>query len=72
MIKPDPRIYQRLLERYDVDPARALYIDDSARNVAAAEALGMQGWWFRDANGLQQRLVELGLLDGATGERRHG
>jgi 2-haloacid dehalogenase len=72
LIKPDPRIYQRLLERYAVDPARALYIDDSARNVAAAQALGMQGCWFRDARGLHQRLVELGLLDGAAGERRHG
>jgi 2-haloacid dehalogenase len=72
LIKPDPRIYQRLLERYAVDPARALYIDDSARNVAAAEALGMRGWWFRDAGGLHQRLVELGLLDVAAGGRRHG
>ena len=72
LIKPDPRIYQCLLERYAVDPARALYIDDSLRNVAAAEALGMQGWWFRDARGLRQRLVALGLLDDAAGERRHG
>ena len=44
LIKPDPRIYQRLLQRYAVDPSKALYIDDSARNVAAAEALGMHGW----------------------------
>ncbi|WP_445143998.1 HAD family hydrolase [Dyella sp. Tek66A03] len=72
LIKPDQRIYQRLLERYAVDPARALYIDDSARNVAAAEALGMHGLWFRDAGGLRQRLVELGLLDSAASERRHG
>lgn len=72
LIKPDPRIYQRLLERYAVDPARALYIDDSAPNVAAAEALGMQGWWFRDACGLRQHLVQLELLDGAASERRHG
>lgn len=69
LIKPDPRIYQRLLDRYTVDPARALYIDDSARNVGAAEALGMRGWWFRDAPGLRDGLIELALLEG---EMQHG
>lgn len=72
LIKPDPRIYQRLLERYAVDPSRALYIDDSARNVDAAESLGMHGWWFRGADGLRQRLVELELLQPSTREASHG
>lgn len=72
LIKPDPRIYQRLLERYAVDPSKALYIDDSARNVAAAEALGMHGWWFRGAEGLHQRLVELALLELPAREASHG
>ncbi|GLQ96568.1 HAD family hydrolase [Dyella mobilis] len=63
LVKPDPRIYRRLLERYAVEPASALYIDDSARNVATAEALGMRGWWFRDPPGLRRHLVELGLLE---------
>jgi 2-haloacid dehalogenase len=72
LIKPDPRIYQRLLERYAVDPSAALYIDDSARNVAAAEALGMQGWWFRDAQGLRHRLIELKLLQASAHEANHG
>lgn len=72
LIKPDPLIYRRLLERYAVDPSRALYIDDSARNVAAAEALGMHGWWFRDADGLRRRLIELELLQAPHSEARHG
>ncbi|QNK01941.1 HAD family hydrolase [Dyella telluris] len=72
LIKPDPRIYQRLLERYQVEPSTALYIDDSARNVAAAEALGMQGWWFRDAEGLRRRLIELELLQAPAREASHG
>ncbi|RDI98156.1 HAD family phosphatase [Dyella solisilvae] len=62
LVKPDLRIYQRLLDRYAVDPRTALYIDDSARNVIAAEALGMHGWLFRDADGLREHLLELGLL----------
>jgi len=72
LVKPDPRIYQRLLERYQVDPATALYIDDSQRNVAAAEALGMHGCWFRDPVGLRERLVELGLLEREARAMRHG
>ena len=72
LVKPDSRIYQRLLERYAVDPTAALYIDDSARNVAAAAALGMHGWWFRDPAGLRERLVELGVLEHGTPARSHG
>lgn len=72
LVKPDPRIYRRLLERYRVDPRSALYIDDSQRNVAAAEALGMQGWWFRGPEGLRDRLQALGLLSSDAREASHG
>jgi 2-haloacid dehalogenase len=72
LVKPDPRIYQRLLQRYAVDPATALYIDDSARNVAAVEPLGMHGWWFHDPAGLREHLVELGLLERGTRAISHG
>ena len=41
--KPDPRIYQRALERLGgVAPERAVFIDDAVGNVRAAQALGMQ------------------------------
>jgi 2-haloacid dehalogenase len=72
LVKPDPRIYQRLLQRYAVNPATALYIDDSARNVKAAEALGMHGWWFRDPAGLREHLQELGLLERSGRSLSHG
>lgn len=72
LVKPDPRIYQRLLERYGVDPHGALYIDDSQRNVEAAEALGMQGWWFQHPEGLRGRLQALGLLGNEAREASHG
>lgn len=62
LIKPDPRIYRRLLERYAIDPARTVYIDDARRNVDAAAALGMHAWWFRDAAGLRGWLASHGLV----------
>jgi 2-haloacid dehalogenase len=43
LLKPDPRIFQVLLQRGRFAPAEAVFIDDNATNVAAARALGMHG-----------------------------
>ncbi|HEU4676696.1 MAG TPA: HAD-IA family hydrolase, partial [Motilibacteraceae bacterium] len=62
--KPDPRIFQLLLERYDVEAGRAVYVDDSARNVAAAGAAGLTALHFSGPARLRRELTHLGLLDG--------
>ncbi len=62
LIKPDPRLYTRLLERYRVDPARAVFIDDSPNNVDAAIALGIHGIHFRSPPALRDELTALGVL----------
>ncbi len=41
-VKPDPRIYRWCLERLEVEPAQALFVDDRPENVAAAARLGMR------------------------------
>ena len=41
--KPDPRIYTAALRRLAVSPGRALFIDDTAGHVTAAESLGIAG-----------------------------
>ena len=64
--KPDPRIFQLLMERFDLRPETTLMIDDSERNLTAAWALGMQTVRFRSPEGLRERLVELGVLDPVT------
>jgi 2-haloacid dehalogenase len=60
--KPFPEFYQRLLDRYDVNLAEALFIDDNLRNVKAAEALGIKGIHFQSSSQLRDQLVLLGLL----------
>lgn len=60
--KPDPAIYQTLFERYDITPEEAFFIDDSARNIAAAAKTGLHVWHFTDAASLRAELVRLGLL----------
>jgi len=59
--KPDPRIYQALVERHGLDPASLAFVDDVPANVAAAESLGMRGLTFTSAAALRQDLAALGL-----------
>ena len=40
VIKPAPESFQRLLRRYDLKAEESLFIDDSPKNIAAAQALG--------------------------------
>ena len=56
LIKPDPRIYQILIERYGVEPSRAVFIDDSEKNVRAAENLGFHALHFISAEKLRRDL----------------
>jgi putative hydrolase of the HAD superfamily len=60
--KPDPAIYRAALRAAGVDAARACFVDDSAVNVAAAEALGISGHQYRDPAGLRDALTGWGLL----------
>lgn len=60
--KPFPEFYQRLLNRYDVDPARALFIDDNLRNVKAAEELGIKSIHFHNPGQLKQAFGSINIL----------
>jgi 2-haloacid dehalogenase len=62
IVKPDPRIFELLLERFAIDPKRAVYIDDVAANVNAARAFGIHGIHFTTPTALRAGLAELGLL----------
>ena len=62
VIKPDPRIYELLIERFALDPRRTVYIDDVETNLAAARPFGMHGIRFTTAAGLREELAAVGLL----------
>ena len=59
--KPDPRIFQLLLERYELDPASTLFVDDASRNVSAAQRAGLQAVQFIDAVQLRRELAAAAL-----------
>ena len=46
LAKPDPRIYRLALDRLDVPPERAVFVDDFSENVRAAAALGLRAIQF--------------------------
>lgn len=60
--KPEPRLFQVLLERYALAPERCLFVDDSPVNVTAARALGMAGHVFAGADALRAELERLNVL----------
>jgi len=45
--KPDPAPYAVLVESHGIDPSRAVMVEDIARNLAPAAALGMTTVWVR-------------------------
>lgn len=45
--KPEPETYVTLVERFGLDPATSVMVEDMARNLAPAATLGMTTVWVR-------------------------
>ena len=60
--KPDPAIYQTFLERYGLDPAETIFIDDRLENAQAADALGIHGIHYQGAGQLIEALNGCGIV----------
>jgi 2-haloacid dehalogenase len=60
--KPDPAIFQLLLDRFGLDPAATVFVDDSEANVAAARRLGIDAIRFTGHDELRRELVARRLL----------
>ena len=61
LIKPDPAIFDLLFSRFNIQPERSVFIDDSPRNVQCASTTGMQAVLFTDASALRAALIRLGM-----------
>lgn len=62
MNKPDPRMYQHLLDKHGLVADRTIYIDDTLKNVTAAAALSLHALHFSTPEALRRELVALGQL----------
>lgn len=66
VMKPDPRIYHLALERLNVVPQEAVFLDDFPENVDAARAIGMHAIHFVEPKTALQELRRL-LADHRSG-----
>ncbi len=60
--KPDPKIYELLLEKLPYSPEEIVFIDDKAENIEAARAFGIDGIVFESAGQIRKELISRGLL----------
>jgi len=67
MAKPDRAIFELLLERYRLEPASTLFVDDNPGNLVPAATLGMATHHYQGPEGLRRVLRSAGLLGGAAG-----
>ena len=70
--KPDPRIFEILLERYDLAAAATVFVDDRPANVAIARDLGIVALQYAGAGQLRRELRGLGVPIPATGDAGRG
>ena len=60
LMKPDPAIFRVLCERYDLDPASCVFVDDNLDNCAGARVAGLDAFHFTgDATELEAYLGTL-------------
>ena len=61
LLKPDPAIYEVLLDRYGLAASDCVFIDDSEKNVSGARSVGMHAVHFISPAQLDADLRELGF-----------
>lgn len=62
LAKPDPAIFEHALQRFSLQAATTLFVDDSAANVAVARDLGFAVEHFTTADAFAATLRSRGLL----------
>ncbi len=61
LMKPDPRVFQHILEQMEIKPDETIFTDDNANNVAAAESVGIRSIVFTSEKALRQELAAAGV-----------
>lgn len=63
-VKPNAAIYQAICDRFAIEPSNAVFIDDSAANIAGAKAFGLNTILFTDYQDAVKQLQALPLSFG--------
>ncbi len=62
LLKPDPEIFNYLIDAFELDPQECCYIDDQRENLATAEEFGMMTLLCLKASKLGSLLRKYGLM----------
>lgn len=62
VIKPDEKIYNNLLKKYNLKPSECLFIDDMEANILTAKELGMKTICLSYKVDLEEKLKAIGIL----------
>lgn len=60
-LKPEPEIYQKLLKDFEINPSKAVFIDDLLDNVAEARAQGLHAVHFTGRKNTVRQLMDFGV-----------
>ncbi|MBL3545994.1 HAD family hydrolase [Chryseobacterium sp. KMC2] len=61
LIKPDPKIWHVLLERYNIHAEESVFIDDNSKNIEMAKTLGFMTIHVSPETNLELELAGLGV-----------
>jgi len=54
--KPFPEIYKLILNRYEINPKKAIFIDDNKENIATANSLNINGIYYSKSTDLTKKI----------------
>jgi 2-haloacid dehalogenase len=60
--KPFPEFYHILFDRYKIDPAKAIFIDDNVKNIKGAQTVSLPAIHFKDPTQLRKELTQFGVF----------
>lgn len=62
LVKPQPEIYQHLLDQHGLDAQQCVFIDDQQENLLAAQKLGIAGIHYTTFETVRKKLSDCGIL----------
>ena len=62
LIKPDPTIWEVLLNRYQIKAEESVFIHDNAKNIEVAKSLGFICIHIKEDTDLEKEMTDLGIL----------
>ena len=62
LLKPEAEIYEKIIDRYDLELEETLFIDDTEENINAAKKIGIKTIHLKSQNGLLDELKKYNIL----------